>query len=137
MRKKVLFLGFLCTLILGSTTRFTAQSIIAPFDTAACRQEAIKKGMPEGEIPGWMRYKVAMYYALANRANDPYASAKMRETQGTKSVDTSACSNMNFIMQNFTNWSADTGSMTYNDSLPTYQVGFSSDGINASPIDPL
>ena len=84
-----------------ATVRFAAQSI-APFDTAACRQEALKKGIPDGDLAGWMRYKVAMYYALANRANEIGASAKMRETEGVKTTDTSACANMNFIMQNFT-----------------------------------
>jgi gliding motility-associated-like protein len=136
MRKKVLFSGLFFVLLMCATVRFAAQSI-APFDTAACRQEALKKGIPDGDLAGWMRYKVAMYYALANRANEIGASAKMRETEGVKTTDTSACANMNFIMQNFTNWSADTGSMTYNDSLPTYSPGFASNGINASPIDPL
>ncbi len=140
MGKKALFLGFLCIFILGATTRFSAQSIIPPFDVAGCKNAAIKGGMQSSELPGWIKYCRAVYYAsyakAARLASD--ATAKLR---GTTSL-VSACTNLDFSSQNFTGWSGDTGRIvravdTLSYPATNYAPGIFSDGINASFLDPL
>ena len=108
---------------------------IVPFDTAACQAEAKKNGMPDGELPGYLRFKAALYYAKYN--NSLLKSEAKINMDKAALPDSSACYNMNFETQTFATWAADTGFLNLNDSTPIFQSGFSSNGLNASVMDPL
>ena len=126
-------------LLLFSVNNFAQElsnlAAIPSFDTTACKLEAMKNGVLASEMAGYMRFKKAMYYA--QYANPSFSTAKIKEVNQTMSISSSPCDNMDFSAQNFSSWTADTGSIDYFSSVATYAPGFSNAGLNASVLNPF
>lgn len=127
---------FLINLLLKQNNFFAQEkkTDVPPFDKAACKADALKGGMDESELPGYLKFKEAMYYAQYKKITHT-----VNTNEGLRSTSNNpACYNMNLETQTFDGWVADTGRMTNNTGKVTiYQPGFSTSGINASVFDPF
>jgi len=128
---------FVINLLLKQNNFFAQEkkSDIPPFNEAACKADALKGGMDESELPGYLRFKKAMYYAQYQRAT---SSTNTNKELRAVSDNTSGCYNMNMETQTFDGWVADTGRIENKfTNLGIYQPGFSTSGIDASVLDPF
>jgi gliding motility-associated-like protein len=134
--KKLLFSSaFLMALCLNIFSQGKLSQLgIPPFNEDSCKIQALKEGIGAGELPGYVKYKRAMYYSQNN--NLYYSPVK---NAMPKLSNSSSCYNMNFENQNFDSWLADTGKINNlnNGTTAVYQSGFSTVGINASEENPL
>jgi gliding motility-associated-like protein len=78
------------------------------FDQAALRAELEQKGMPESEIPGYIRYKKEEFF---HKQNGTWNKITPGTENGAKVMST-PCTNMDFETGNFTGWTGKTGTVT-------------------------
>src|ERR1017187_5590759 len=95
MKKIIRLLLFLA---LAGHFRLLSQSSVLTdsshlFNEKVCVAEARAKGMPEGELRGWVKFRKAMFYSASGSRPGFAAGAKLK---GLTPGDTSACFNMNF-----------------------------------------
>lgn len=78
------------------------------FDEAALRAELEQRGLPESEIPGYIRYKKEEHYHKQNGTHNRILPG----TENGAEVQATPCTNMDFETGNFTGWTGKTGSVT-------------------------
>lgn len=101
------------------------------FDEAALRAELEQKGMPESEIPGYIRFKKEEYYHTLNGTWNRI----MPGTENGAEVMSTPCTNMDFEMGNFTGWTGKTGTVT--SCCPTTGIVATRHTIMTAGTDPL
>lgn len=121
----IVFVGSIC----GFAQEKKASLKVSPFDEAACRTEAIKAGILETELDGYVEYRKLLYYDMQEQKSRP-SILSVPNAQGPLADD--PCLNTDFEAQNFSTWEADTGSINFFTYNATYSSGFSNVGINAS-----
>ncbi|MBL7891800.1 MAG: gliding motility-associated C-terminal domain-containing protein [Bacteroidia bacterium] len=104
------------------------------FDEAACRAEAIKAGILETELDGYVEYRKQLFYYVQEQKSRPVVNS-IPDAQNPFADD--PCLNTDFEAQNFSTWEADTGSINSITDIATYGAGFSNVGVNASVRDRL
>ena len=138
--KKPFLLAFVLFLSITNAQTQTSK-ILEEFDKGAAILEARKKGVPDGDVEGYVRAARARYMAQNHKHNpDEYIKKvtviNMNTKQITQGVQTSLCGNSDLSLLNYSNWAGD---ISDNNALgTTYPVNTYSvlgiNGNNGSPV---